>query len=135
MTRTSYPSDLTDEQWRLIEPILPKPGLGGRPRSADMRQVINAILYLSRTGCAWRMLPKDFGPWSSVYHYFRLLRDDGTWGRVHDTLRGRVRREAGKLPTPSAGVIDSQSVKTDAPSKTTATATTRARKPLAASVF
>ena len=135
MTRTSYPSDLTDEQWQLIEPILPKPGFGGRPRSVDMRQVINAILYLSRTGCAWRMLPKDFGPWSSVYHYFRLFRDDGTWERVHATLRGRVRRQAGKRPTPSAGVIDSQSVKTDAPSKTVATATTRERKPLAASVF
>lgn len=134
MTRTSYPSDLTDEQWQLIELILPKPGFGGRPRSVDLRQVINAVLYLSRTGCAWRMLPRDFGPWSSVYHYFRMFRDDGTWELIHDKLREKVRRSVGKLPTPSAGAIDSQSVKTDAPSKTIVTATTRARKPLAESV-
>ena len=134
MTRTSYPSDLTDEQWQLIEPLLPKPGFGGRPRTVDMRRVINGILYLSRTGCAWRMLPKDFGPWSSVYHYFRLFREDNTWERVHNKLREKVRRSVDKLPTPSAGILDSQSVKTDAPSKTVATATTRARKPLAESV-
>lgn len=131
----SYPSDLTDEQWQLIEPLIPKPGFGGRPRQVDMRRVVDAVLYLSRTGCAWRMLPKDFGPWSTVYHYFGLFRDDGVWERIHDKLREKVRRKAGKKPTPSAGVIDSQSVKTDAPSKTTATATTRVRKPLAASVF
>jgi len=135
MTRTSYPSDLTDEQWSLIKPLIPAPKPGGRPRSLDMRQVLNAILYLARTGCAWRMLPKDFGNYTGVYHYFRTFRDDGTWERIHDKLREKVRRQAGKKPTPSAGVIDSQSVKTDAPSKTTATATTRARRPLAESVF
>lgn len=134
MTRTSYPSDLTDEQWSLIKPLIPAPKPGGRPRSLDMRQVLNAILYLARTGCAWRMLPKDFGNYTGVYHYFRAFRDDGTWERIHDKLREKVRRKAGKKPTPSAGVIDSQSVKTDAPSKTIATATTRARRPLAASV-
>ena len=78
MARTSCPSGLTDEQWQLIDPILPKPGFGGRPRRVDLRRVINGVLYLSRAGCAWRMLPKDFGPWSSVYHDFRLFRDDGT---------------------------------------------------------
>jgi putative transposase len=134
MTRTSYPSDLTDEQWMLIEPLIPKPLPGGRPRSVEMRQVVNAILYINRSGNAWRMLPRDFGPWSSVYHYFRSFRDDGTWQRIHDTLRAQVRRQAGKKPTPSAGVLDSQSVKTDAPRKGGATVTTRARKPLAASV-
>lgn len=135
MTRTSYPSDLTDEQWRLIEPLIPKPGFGGRPRVVDMRRVVDAVLYLSRTGCAWRMLPKDFGPWSTVYHYFCLFRDNGVWQRIHDKLREKVRRQAGKKPTPSVAILDSQSVKTDAPSKTIATATTRAKKPLAASVF
>ncbi len=134
MTRTSYPSDLTDEQWTLIEPLIPKPLPGGRPRSLDMRQVVNAILYLNRSGNAWRMLPRDFGPWSSVYHYFRTFRDDGTWQRIHDKLREKVRRRDGRMPTPSAGVLDSQSVKTDAPSKGGATATTRARNALAGSV-
>ncbi len=135
MTRTSYPSDLTDAQWAIIAPLIPEPMPGGRPRSLDMRNVINAILYVNRTGCAWRMLPKCFGNWSGVYHYFRTFRDDGTWQRTHDKLREQVRRKSGKMPTPSAGVLDSQSVKADAPSKTAATATTRARKPLAASVL
>lgn len=135
MTRTSYPSDLTDAQWAIIAPLIPEPMPGGRPRSLDMRNVINAILYVNRTGCAWRMLPKCFGNWSGVYHYFRTFRDDGTWQRTHDKLREQVRRKSGKMPTPSAGVLDSQSVKTDAPSKTAATATTRARKHLAASVL
>jgi putative transposase len=135
MTRTSYPSDLTDEQWTLIEPLIPQPLPGGRPRSVEMRRVINAILYLNRSGNAWRMLPRDFGPWSSVYHYFRTFRDEGTWQRIHDTLREKVRREAGRKPTPSAGVLDAQSVKTDAPRKGGRTATTRAKRPLAASVF
>jgi transposase len=134
MTRTSYPSDLTDAQWLLIEPLIPKALPGGRPRSLEMRSVVNAILYLNRSGNAWRMLPRDFGPWSSVYHYFRIFRDDGTWRRIHDVLRAKVRRSVGKQPTPSAGAIDSQSIKTDAPRKGGVTATTRARKPLAVSV-
>jgi putative transposase len=133
MTRTSYPTDLTDEQWKIIEPMIPKAATGGRPRTVEMREIVNAILYLNRTGCAWRLLPRDFGPWSSVYHYFRMFRDDGTWERVHSKLREKVRRKAGKKPTPSAGIIDSQSIKTDAPSKRTGTATMRARKPLAES--
>ena len=135
MARTSYPSDLTDEQWQLIEPLIPKPLPGGRPRSVEMRQVINAILYVNRSGNAWRMLPRDFGPWSSVYHYFRAFRDDGTWQRIHDRLREQVRRQAGKKPTPSAGALDSQSVKTDAPRKGGTTVMMQARKPLGASVL
>ena len=134
MTRTSYPSDLTDEQWKLIEPLIPQALPGGRPRSVDMRSVVNAILYINRSGNAWRMLPRDFGPWSSVYHYFRVFRDDGTWLRIHNKLRESVRRKSGKKPTPSAAILDSQSVKTDAPSKTLVTGTTRGRKPLVTSV-
>lgn len=133
MTRTSYPSDLTDEQRRLIEPLIPQALPGGRPRSVEMRRVIDAILYLNRSGNSWRMLPRDFGPWPSVYHYFRTFRDDGTWQRIHDRLRAKVRRKVGKKPTPSAGSLDSQSVKTHAPHKGGATAMTRARIPSAAS--
>jgi len=135
MAQTSYPSDITDEQWQLIEPLIPKPLPGGRPRSVEMRQMVNAILYINRSGNAWRMLPRDFGPWSSVYHYFRMFRDDGTWQRIHDRLREQVRRQAGKKPTPSAGALDSQSVKTDAPRKGGATVMMQARKPLGASVL
>ena len=138
----SYDTDVlsfgpTDAQWLLVEPMIPDAVPGGRPRSVLMRQVINAILYINRTGCAWRMLPKDFGPWSSVYHYFRTFRDDGAWQYIHNKLREQVRRKAGKKPTPSAAILDSQSVKTDAPSKTIVTAipgATRARKHLIESV-
>ena len=130
MTRKSYPTDLTDKQWAMIEPLIPQAEPGGRPRSVDMREVVNTILYTLRTGGAWRHLPHDLPPWGTVHYYCRRFRIDGTWEHVHDRLRERVRRKAGKKPTPSAGIIDSQSVKTDAPSKRIATATTRARKPL-----
>jgi len=119
--QTRYPSDLTDEQYALIEPLLPAAKSdaiqGGRPREVDLRQIINGILYTNRTGCQWRLLPRDFGPWSTVYDYYRTWRDDGTWQRIHDKLREKVRRRAGRKPTPSAAVIDSQSVKTCAPKK------------------
>ena len=133
MTRTSYPSDLTDRQWSIIEPLIPPAEPGGRERSVDMREVVNAILYLNRSGCSWRMLPHEFPPWGTVHYYYRRFRLDGSWQLIHDKLREKVRRKAGKKPTPSAAIIDSQSVKTDAPSKKAATATTLARKPLAAS--
>ena len=135
MTRKSYPTDLTDKQWQLIEPLIPKALPGGRPRSVDLREIVNAILYTNRTGCAWRHLPHDLPPWGTTHYYYRKFRLDGTWARIHDRLRERVRLNAGKTPTPSAGIIDSQSVKTDAPTKTIVTATTRARKPLAGSVI
>ena len=135
MTRKSYPTDLTDAQWQLVAVLIPDAQPGGRPRKVDMREVLNGILYTLRTGCAWRHLPHDLPPWGTVHYYYRRFRIDGTWQRLHDKLREQVRRQAGKKTTPSVGIIDSQSVKTDAPSKTVATATTRARKPLVESVF
>jgi putative transposase len=107
-----YDTDLTDEQWHIIRRLLPQRSSVGAPRRVDRRQVINAILYVNRTGCQWRMLPKDFPNWSTVYGLFWLWRVNGTWKRIHDKLRARVRVSAGKKPTPSAAIIDSQSVPT-----------------------
>jgi putative transposase len=112
MERTPYPSDLTDEQWQLIEPLIPAAKPGGRPRTVDMQELINAILYLNRTGCSWRMLPHEFPPWGTVHYYYRVFRLQGLWPKIHDSLREQVRRKAGRKPTPSAGILDSQSVKT-----------------------
>ncbi|SRR5712691_3020112 len=112
--RKAYPSDLTDAQWTIVEPLIPAPrsNRGGRPRELDMREVLNTLLYLNRSGCQWEMLPHDLLPKSSVYDYFAQWRDDGTWTKMVAALRERVRREAGRAPTPSAACIDSQSVKT-----------------------
>jgi putative transposase len=107
-----YPSDLTDAQWLRIMPLVPAAKPGGRPRSVDLRAVLDGIFSLSRAGCAWRYLPREYGPWSTVYHYFRMWRDNGTWERIHARLRERVRLRSGREPTPSAGIIDSQSAKT-----------------------
>ncbi len=112
MTRKPYSTDLTDDQWEVLRPLLPDAKPGGRPRSADLREVVNAMLYLLRTGCPWRALPHDLPPWGTVWAYFRRWRDDGTLERLHDELRGRVRRADGREVQPSAGSIDSQSVKT-----------------------
>lgn len=134
---TIYPTDLTDAQWALIEPYLPpaksSPISGGRPREVDLRTIVNGILYINRSGCQWRLLPRSFGPWSTVHDYYRKWRRDGTWELIHDKLREKVRRKAGRKPTPSAAVLDSQSVKTAAPRKGGRTATTRAKRPPAAS--
>jgi putative transposase len=112
MKTQTYPTDMTDRQWDCIKDLIPPPKPGGRPRSLDMRQVINAILYILVSGIQWRMLPKDYPKWQSVYHYFRQWRDDGTWQRIHDILRAAVRRQAGRHKHPTAGALDSQSVKT-----------------------
>ncbi len=112
MKHQTYPTDQTDRQWQCIMPLIPPAKPGGRPRSVDMRQVINAILYIVVTGAQWRMLPKTYPAWPTVYHYFRQWRNDGTWQRIHDTLRAEVRRRAGRHKHPTAGCVDSQSVKT-----------------------
>ena len=135
MARKHYPSDLTDEQWRTIEPLIPRAEPGGRHRSVNMREVVNGIVYLLRTGCSWRQMPHDFPPWGTVHYYYRRFRLDGTWEHVHDRLRERVRRKNGRKPTPSAGIMDSQSIKTAAPQKGGATVTTRARKSRVESVI
>ena len=110
-TECKYPSDLTNRQWQLIRQLLPpRPRVGRRP--LDRRWVINAILYVVRTGCQWRMLPQDFPNWNTVYGIFWRWRNDGTWERIHDALREKVRRSAGKKSTPTAAVIDSQSIRT-----------------------
>ena len=110
--RTTYPTDLTDAEWSCLEPYLPAPRATGRPRVYPLREIINAIFYVVRSGCSWRLLPHDFPPWRSVYHYFREFRLDGTWERMHAALRERVRVRLERNPQPSAGIVDSQSVKT-----------------------
>jgi transposase len=108
--RKPYPSDLTDEQWAVIEPLIPANKVG-RPRTNDIREVLNAIFYLNRAGCQWDMLPHDLPAKSTVYRHFAQWRDDGTWQRIMDALRRQVRVAAPKEPSPSAGSIDSQTVK------------------------
>ena len=112
MSRKPYPSDVTDKEWEQIEPLIPKPKRGGRPRTTNMREVFNAILYVLRTGCQWSMLPHDFPPKGTVYHYFNTWSKNGTFERMNAKLRVRVRQQAGREATPSAAIIDSQSVKT-----------------------
>jgi len=111
-TRKAYATDLTDDQWAILEPLVPPAKHGGRPRAVNMREVLNTLLYLNRAGCQWDMLPHDLLPKSTVYDYFAQWRNDGTWQRMVDALRAQVRIAAGREATPSAASIDSQSVKT-----------------------
>jgi putative transposase len=122
-----YPTDLNEEQWQAISRLIPPAKPGGRPRTVNMREILNALFYVSRTGCAWRMLPKEYPPKDTVYYYFKSFRENGTWERMHDLLRKRVRVKHGKSQQPSAAILDSQSVKTTEKRGTVA-ATTRAKK-------
>lgn len=110
---TIYLTDLSDAEWEVVRPLLPVPrSTRGRPRRHRLRTILNAIFYALRTGCAWRLLPKDLPAWQTVYHYFRKWRRDGTWEQLHTLLRERLRIQLGRDPQPSAGIIDSQTVKT-----------------------
>ena len=110
--RQSYATDLTDAQWQVIQAVLPTRRGPGRPRRVDLRAVLNGLLYLTRTGCQWRLLPHEFPYWGTVRYYFDQWTRDGTWVRINDALRERVRTQAGRDPQPSAAILDSQSVKT-----------------------
>jgi putative transposase len=112
MIRKTYSSDISDVEWQLISPLIPPPKSVGHPRTVNMREIINAIFYLVRTGCAWRLLPHDFPPSSTVYFYFRRWQKKGVWEQINARLREQVRVLSGRSPAPTAGIIDSQSVKT-----------------------
>ena len=109
-----YPSDLSKGAWNILKQLLPTAKPGGRPRAVSLRRVFNGIFYVLATGCQWRALPTDFPTWKTVYHYFWMWRRDKTWQRIHDTLRAWVRQKAGRHKHPTAGCVDSQSVKTTA---------------------
>jgi putative transposase len=110
--RKAYQSDLSDAEWSFLESLLPLPNATGRPKTHSAREILNAVFYIVRGGCSWRLLPHDLPPWKTVYHYFRSWRLDGTWERMHAALRKRVRVRLERNPQPSAGIVDSQSVKT-----------------------
>lgn len=112
MERKPYPSDISDEEWALLEPLIPAAKRGGRRRSTNMREVFNAIFYVLKSGCQWDMLPHDFPPKGTVYDYFNTWRKDGTWQRMNQGLREELRQELGREASPSAAIIDSQSVQT-----------------------
>jgi transposase len=110
--RKAYPSDVTDAEWAEIAPLSPAPKPGGRPPKYERREIVNGILYVLRTGCPWRALPHDFPPWQTVYGYFWTWSWQGVWRQVHDHLRDKLRQAQGRAVSPSAGSLDSQSVKT-----------------------
>ena len=112
MSRKAYKSDLNDEQWKIIEPLIPPAKPGGHPRTVNLREVVNAIFYVLRTGCPWEMLPHDLPPYSTVYFYFRRWQKRGVWEKMNNALRRKVRQQEGREPQASAGSADSQSVKT-----------------------
>jgi putative transposase len=112
--RKPYPTDLSDAEWNYIEPHLPAPKGHGRPRTHSLREILNAVFYVLKSGCQWRLLPPDFPRWPTVYHYFRTWRIDGTWEKINRSIRERLRVRLKRDPQPSAGVVDSQSVKSTA---------------------
>lgn len=135
--RRSYQSDLTDEQWAVIEPLLPVKGTKkGRPRKYSHREMLNALLYVIRTGCTWRDLPHDFPRWQAVYAYMRRLEEDGSFQRINNALRERERVRQGRNPFPSTVVIDTQSVRTaEKRGRSTATTATNASRDASASLL
>ena len=112
MNLKSYPTDLTDAQWEKLLPYLPKPSSLGRPLKWEMRSIINAMFYIVKSGCQWRMLPHQMPPWQTVYSHFRKWKIDGTWFMIHQALHNQTRCDVGKIPSPTVAIIDSQSVKT-----------------------
>src|SRR3954464_15919412 len=114
--RKAYSTDLSDEQWGIVEPFMPAPKKRGKKRTVDLREVVNAILYISRTGCQWRNLPHDVQPESTVWDYFKRFKDDGTFTLIVDSLRRKLRTEADRIPEPKIASIDSQTLPTHRPS-------------------
>jgi putative transposase len=112
MIRKPYPTDLNDAEWKQLEALIPPAKPGGRKRTADMREVLNGIFYIVKTGCQWDMLPHDFPPKGTVYHYYNTWRQNGLWGQINGALREQVRQAEGRQSSPSAAILDSQSVKT-----------------------
>jgi len=110
--RPPYPSDLSDAEWEVVEPLLPKPRGFGHPRTVDLREILNAIFYVQRTGCQWEMLPHDLPPYQTAYNYFQKWQRKGIWQEIHDTLRQELRREMGREDNSRVAIADSQSVKT-----------------------
>ena len=111
-SRKIYPSDLSDREWELLKPLLPKPQGFGHPRDVDLREILNAIFYVQRTGCQWEMMPHDLPPYTTVYGYFQKWQCKGLWQRIHDEIRGQLRNQLGRDKQSTVAIADSQSVKT-----------------------
>lgn len=135
-SKMRYPSDLTDDEWAHVEPLIPPAKGGGNKRTVNLRQIVNALLYVLSTGCQWRAIPKDLPPRSTVYDYFDLWDYDGTLSRIHEALYVACREKEGRAASPTAAIIDSQSVKgaEKGARRSTLAATTRERKSEARSV-